>query len=112
MTMNAKLADALETLFPSADGRWAVDGNALTHQAGTADGRTVRIGVVRSIENYHIAVTCSNPDGRVSARHKLLFNHKGDAERAQRIADRVKSIIDAELGPDFLRIVRYDGGRL
>jgi hypothetical protein len=108
MTMNAKLADALESLFPSADGRWASDGKTVTHQACTSDGRSVRIGVVQSIENYHIAVTCSNPGGRVSARHKLVFSYRNVTERAQDVAARIKCIVDAELGADFLRIVRHD----
>lgn len=106
--MNAKLADALEEIFPTRDGKWSQDVNSASYSKSISDGRSVRLGVVRSLENYHIALTCSRPDGRVSARHRLVFNHKSGNDRASDIRDRLKEIIDAELGPDFLRIARYE----
>lgn len=110
--MEAKLADALETLFPTIDGKWADDGKVLTHHASTSDGRSVRFAIVRSIENYHAAVTCSNPDRHVSARHRIVFNLRTGQDRAEDVVSRFKTIIDAELGADFLRIVRYGATRL
>ncbi len=110
--MEAKLADALEALFPSFDGKWTDDGKVLTHHASTPDGRSIRFAIVRSIENYHAAITCSRPEAHVSARHRIVFNLKTGHDRAEDVVARFKSIIDAELGADFLRIVRYDASRL
>lgn len=110
--MEAKLANALEALFPSLDGKWTDDGKVLTHHASTPDGRSIRFAIVRSIENYHAAITCSRPEGHVSARHRIVFNLKTGRDQTEDVTARFKSIIDAELGADFLRIVRYDVSRL
>lgn len=106
--MNAKLADALEEIFPTHDGKWSQDVSSIIYNKSISDGRSVRLGLVRSLENYHLALTCSRPDGRVSGRHRMVFNHRNGNDRAADIKSRLKEIIDAELGCDFLRIARYE----
>jgi hypothetical protein len=106
--MEAKFADALERLFPTPDGNWGNDDKTYTYGAQLPDGRALKFAMVKSIENYHIAITCSRPDRKVSARHRIVFNLKNGIDNSDSITERIKNIIDLELGQDFLRISRYD----
>ena len=106
--MEARLADELEKLFPSVEGKWSVDGKTFQHQAFTPDGRSLRFALIRSIENYHAAITCTRAEGHVSARHRVVFNLANGRDSALDVVGKFKRIIDAELGDDFLRIVRHD----
>jgi hypothetical protein len=105
--MEAKFADALEKIFPSSDGKWSNFNKTVSHFVACEDGRNLKFSLILSIENYHIAITCSRPDKKVSARHRLIFNPKNSKENSEFIMERIKKIIDLELGSDFLNSSRY-----
>lgn len=105
--MEAKFADSLERIFPSNNGKWSNFEKTISHQSFTEDGRSLKFSIIKSIENYHIAITCSRPDGKVSARHRMIFNPSNGRDNSDFIVDKIKNIIDLELGYDFLRITRY-----